>query len=362
MIKSPVKLLKRSKKRTHRPGSRPGEIRVDHHSLAPSISVMAYDQERLLEKDDCRTDELTPFLDEYPVTWVNVVGLGDQQILEDLIELFRIHPLAMEDVVNIPQRPKVEDFADQLFFILQLLERKSSIRLEQASFCLGDRFVLTFQERPGDPFEPVRERLRRGGGRLRQFGSDYLAYALLDAAIDHYVPALENLRDHLEALETELRTPHDHAMDQIQAARAEVLEARRAVGPSREVVRALINDESALISETTRLFLRDCHDHVLESIDLLDGCREVAGGLMDVHLSTVSHQANRTMERLTAIATIFMPLSFLAGIYGMNFDPGVSRWNMPELSSPVGYPILLGVMATLGFAIAYYFYRKGWFD
>ena len=362
MAKLPKKRLSRRKKRKHRPGSRPGEIHVDSKALPSKISVMAYGEHELVEKENCQINDLEPLLRQHRVTWINVSGLGDKETLEGLAELFDIHPLAMEDVVTIPQRPKVEGFSNQLFFILHLLERKTTVRLEQASFCLGKRFVLTFQERPGDPFEPVRGRLRRGGGRLRQFGADYLAYALLDAAIDHYLPVLEQLRDHLEALETDLRTPHGEAIDKIQLARAEVLEARHAVGPAREVVRALINDESSSIAETTRLFLRDCNDHVLEAIDLLDSCHEVASGLMDIHLSTVSHQANRTMERLTAIATIFMPLSFLAGIYGMNFDPGVSRWNMPELSSPVGYPVLLGVMLVLGSAGAYYFYKKGWFD
>lgn len=358
------RMKQRSEKRKRRlgkPGSRPGDLMIDPAAPKPRISVFAYNEKELLELAEAELSDLSKYLGSQWITWVNVEGLGDKRVLVELGQLFDIHPLALEDLVNVPQRPKVEAYGEQVFLLVQLLSRDRRVELEQVGIYLGKRVVLTFQERPGDPFDPVRDRLRQSRGRLRHSGPDYLAYALLDAVIDRYFPVLEALQDHFEELETVLRSPADGAMERIQSARAELREARRAIVPLRDVTRALLSDAWPQITEETRVYLRDCRDHILEASELLDSCRDIASGLVDIHLSTVSHQANQTMKVLTVIATIFMPLSFLAGVYGMNFDPQVSKWNMPELSSPVGYPMLLLVMIGLGLGLAAVFWKKGWF-
>ena len=345
-----------------RPGGRPGELVIDPAAPKPRLTILAYTENELIEHEEYDLEDVPSLLERYRVTWVNVEGLGDKQVLEEVARLFSMHPLALEDVVNVPQRAKVEAYGGELFLVVQQLTRSRRVDLEQLGLYLGERFVLTFQERLGDPFDPIRERLRHSRGRLRQSGPDYLAYAVLDAIIDSYFPVLEAIQDHLESLESSLRRPQPDAVEQIQAARAELLEIRRCVSPLRDVTRSLLSGEWPLFTDPTQVYLRDCRDHVLEAAEQLDSCREVASGLMDIHLSTVSHQANKTMKVLTIIATIFMPLSFIAGLYGMNFNTEVSRWNMPELNSPMGYPILLGVMAVIGLGLTALFWKKGWFD
>ena len=261
----------------------------------------------------------------------------------------------------VPQRPKVDQYGDQLFIVIQhLLE---DLTREQISLFVGDGFVITFQERHGDPFTPVRDRMKNPSGRLRKSRHDYLAYALIDATIDSYMPRLDRFEEHLELLEEELRKPPERGVDrvvQIARERSRVREVRRAVSPLREVTRALANGEWPQLTDGTQTFLKDCHDHALEAAEQLDSCREIAAGLMDAHLSTTSNQVNETTQILTIIATIFMPLSFLAGIYGMNFDPSLPG-NLPELSQPYAYPALLGAMAAIALGLWLYFKRKGWF-
>ena len=352
---------RRKRRRRTKPGSRPGLTSVDPQASSTTLSVLAYGRDGFVEKKPESFKELPAFLESYPTTWVHIEGLGDADTLQSLADMFRLHPLALEDVV-LPQRPKAEAYPDQVLLVFWTLKYQEALLPEQISLFIGPNFVLTFQEHSGDPFEPVRERLRVGSGRIRQNGSDYLAYALLDAAIDHYFPILDEMRDRLEELESELRFLHvDAAVEHIRRARSEVLEARRSVSPMREVLRSLLGDDQPLITDHTRTYLRDCRDHVLEAAEIIDSCRDIASGLMDIHLSTVSHQANQTMKVLTVIATIFMPLSFLAGLYGMNFDTSVSPWNMPELRSPLGYPALLTAMGFVGFGLLFLFWRKGWF-
>lgn len=358
--KSSLKRVARLRKRAVVVASRPEDFDVDPTAPKPRISAYAYNDTDLVVREDCAVSDIQSLIDAHTVTWVNVEGLGDRGVLEALTATFGIHPLAVEDVVNVPQRPKVETYDDRLFVVAQMLTREERLTLEQISIFAGSNFVLTFQERPGDPFQPVRNRLQKQQGRMRQGGPDFLIYALIDAVVDGYFPVVEGMQADLEALEDRLRQPCDDATERIQAQRAQLLEARRAIGPLREVVRSLAASDLPVITDPARLFLRDCRDHILEAAELLESCREIASGLMDIHISTVSHQANQTMQVLTVIATIFMPLSFLAGIYGMNFDTS-SPWNMPELASPIGYPILLGIMVAIGLGLAWLFWKRGWF-
>lgn len=347
-------MLKRKRTRPA-PGSRPGTITAATDAKTTSVTVLTYDGSQLDEKAELPT---TFDAESHSVTWVNVCGLADVETLGRIGETFGVHTLALEDAVHTPQRPKIEELENRLFVVMQMLTEGAA--REQLSLCLGPNFVVTFQEREGDPFGPVRNRLRNGRGRLRSAGADYLAYALIDAVIDSYMPILDDFEEGLELLEEELRTPTHSPVERIQRRRAELRELRRAVVPLRDVTRSLATGEWDQIRSETQTYLRDCHDHALEAVDQLDSCRELAAGLMDAHLSTVSTEVNQTTRILTVIATIFMPLSFLAGLYGMNFDPNLPG-NMPELGIAYAYPVLLGFMALVGGALAYYFFRKGWF-
>lgn len=356
-IPNPLEFFRRQRHRGN-VGSRPGTMQASADAQETRVSVVRYDQESLRETE---LDLSSLQASQDDVTWVDVQGLANTDLLGEIAEHFDLHPLAMEDVVLVPQRPKVDQYGEQLFIVIQhLLE---DLTREQISLFVGDGFVITFQERHGDPFTPVRERLQNPYGRLRNSRHDYLAYALIDATIDSYMPRLDRFEEHLELLEEELRKPPERGVDrvvQIARERSRVREVRRAVSPLREVTRALANGEWPQLTEGTQTFLKDCHDHALEAAEQLDSCREIAGGLMDAHLSTTSNQVNETTQILTIIATIFMPLSFLAGIYGMNFDPDLPG-NLPELSQPYAYPALLGSMAAIAIGLWLYFKRKGWF-
>lgn len=350
--------------RKHRtpPGAAPGTLIPDPEAEAPRIRVMAYGPDTLDESVIDDVQALQNLIDTVPMLWVNVDGLGDLELIRSLGLLFGLHELALEDVVNVYQRPKVEDYDDHLFIVVRMPHGGEQVDTEQVALVLGPGYVLTFQEHVGDCFDPVRERLRKSpNGRIRGSGSDYLGYALIDAVIDSFFPVLEACGERLGDLEQKvLDQPSPGVVQDIYALKRDLLALRRAVWPLRDMANALIRDESRLISDRTRLFLRDCYDHCVQLMDMLESYREVASGLIDIHLSSVTAHTNEAMKFLTLIATIFIPLSFVAGIYGMNFDPEASPWNMPELDWYLGYPFALGLMLLVaaGFLIA--FYRKGW--
>jgi magnesium transporter len=346
--------------RRGRLGGTPGQILVDPEAPRPRIRVVGYGEEAMEEVEITEVAEIAPILERFPHGWINVDGLGDAEILGELGRLFRLHPLVLEDVVNVPQRAKVEAYGTELFIVAQMLNRSEHLEREQLSLYLGERFLLTFQERPGDPLDPVRERLRVAGSRIRARGPDYLTYAIVDAVLDHYFPVLESLQVDIGKLEDELRGSTAQPLERIRLLRDEVLELQRTIGPLRDVCRALMTAEWPVIHEDTKVFLRDCYDHAISAGELLEACRQMTSGLMDIHLSTVSYQTNDTMKVLTIIATIFMPLSFLAGIYGMNFNTELPG-NMPELDWPYGYLGALGAMAAIGVGLVVWFRRKGWF-
>jgi magnesium transporter len=293
------------------------------------------------------------------VTWVNVEGLHEPAILEQVGGRFGFHRLVLEDVLSPRQRPKVEDYGDYVFIVLKMLDYRvdtKAILAEQVSFIVGNRYVFSFQERAGDVFEPIRQRLREAKGRLRSRGPDYLVYALLDAVVDSYFRILELMGDEIERLEElALDDPPPEVMHGIHDLRREMLIVRRAVWPLRESIGVLARGEIALIGTDARVYLRDVHDHAVQAIDTVETLREVLSSAMDLYLSAVSNRMNEVMKVLTIIATIFIPLSFFAGIYGMNFD------YMPELSVPWAYPTLLVAMISAGGAMLLYFKRKGWF-
>jgi len=343
------------------PGAAPGTLIADPAAHPPAIDFIGYGPDAFEERTIADAAEVGALRGKWPVLWVNVSGLADIGTIQALGDLFGLHRLALEDVVNVHQRSKSEAYDDHVFIVTRIVAPAAAVATEQISLFLGEGFVLTFQERPGDCFEPVRDRLRGKRGRIREFGADYLAYALLDAAIDGYFPVLEAYGERLEALEDSvMANPEPGQGALIHEMKRDLLTLRRAIWPLREMANGLGREVSPLIGEQTRLHLRDCYDHTIQLLDVVETYREIASGLVDVYLSSTSARLNEIMKVLTIIATIFIPLGFIAGLYGMNFDPKVSPWNMPELSWYLGYPFALGLMALIAGGLLYYFRRKGW--
>jgi magnesium transporter len=344
------------------PGAPPGTMSVDPTASPAVIRVMAYGPDRIHEETVTEPEKVADFLAQWPVTWVDVTGLGNGGVIQRLGDLFNIHPLALADVVHVHQRPKVEEYDEQLFIVSRMITLKEGhLDSEQFSLFLGKNFVVTFQERPGDCLDPVRERIRKGTGRIRGCGPDYLAYALLDAIVDHYFPVLEAYGEQLEALEDRvILRPGSELISQVHEIKRQLLAIRRAIWPQREAMNVLMRGETSLVTEETRIYLRDCYDHTIQIVDLLENYREIASGLTDLYLSSLSNRMNEVMKVLAIFATLFIPLTFIAGIYGMNFDTERSPWNLPELGWYFGYPFALGLMVATAIALLVYFRRKGW--
>ncbi len=361
MAKPRKKLRRLTIKRRSKPGASPGTMIADPEALAGQVRMIAYDKDRIEESADVTFDMIRSAQAQGLMVWVDVTGLGNIALIEEIGALFGLHKLALEDVVNTHQRPKTEDFDDHIFLVTRMPTGTLSADTEQVSLFLGKGYVLTFQERPGDCFDPVRDRLRRDKGRIRDSGADYLAYGLIDAVIDTYFPVLEAYGERVEEMESEITlTVQSHLVEDIHRLKREMLSLRRALWPQREMVNALARDDSPLVEPTTRIYLRDCYDHVIQLMDMLETYREITSGLLDLYLSMVSTRLNEIMKVLTIIATLFIPLSFIAGLYGMNFDPDMSPWNMPELSWYFGYPFALVLMLGTGLGLLWYLWRKKW--
>ncbi|MBN2023373.1 MAG: magnesium/cobalt transporter CorA [Pirellulales bacterium] len=343
------------------PGHGPGVVVVDPGAPAPVVRVVAFGPEELVETEVTDLDVLADLAKRFPVVWVDVQGLGNAETIRGVGATFGLHPLALEDVVNTHQRAKVEDYDDHLFLVVRMLTSNHRLDTEQVSLFFGKGFVVTFQERPGDCLEPVRKRLHVAKGRLRSAGVDFLAYALLDAVVDAYFPVLEQCGEWLDAADDEISSgPGRASLAQIHQLRGELLLLRRAVWPLRDAMGELSREPNPLVSDETRLFLRDCYDHTIQIIDLVETYREMCADLRDFSLSMVNNRMSEVMKVLTIIATIFIPLGFIAGVYGMNFDTALSPWNMPELKWRLGYPFALGIMVFVALGQIYYFWRRGW--
>lgn len=355
------------RKRYHPPGTAPGTLiahpEAERHP--PSLSVIdftpaALEQGRNLTVADCRT-----FLDRPSVTWIHVQGHPDAGLLNGLAELFDLHPLALEDVVNSGQRPKLELYSGQFFVTLSLPALNGShTEVEQISLFMGEGFVVSFCAGPVDPFGAVRKRLQSPTSRVRNRRADYLLYALLDAVIDQGFPLLERLGERIEDLELDLLDrPDQQTLAGIHALKRDLLVLRRMLWPHREVINLLLREDSPLLVEETRLYLRDCYDHSIQILELLESYRDMAAGMLDVYLSSASNRLNEVMRLLTVISTIFIPLTFVAGVYGMNFgrDTPRSPWAMPELDWAYGYPVVWLVMLAMVVGMVAYFKYRRWF-
>lgn len=348
-------------------GSLPGTLFIEEDAAPTQIVLIDYNETNASRVQLSKPEDSAPYLDTESVSWVDVLGLGSEDVLRRLGKVFKLHPLVLEDIVNVPQRPKVEDYEDHLVIIAQMVmlkEKGDSFWIEQVSFILGKHYLLTVQEEPTrDCFQSVRDRIRTSKGIVRKQRADYLAYTLIDAIIDGFFPVLEAYGEKIEDLEDEVVTnPTRRTLEKIYQVRRELLALRRAIWPQRDAINTLIRDGSDLISPEVRIYLRDCYDHAVQVMDMVETYRELSSGLMDVYLSSVGNKMNEIMKLLTVISTIFIPLTFIAGVYGMNFSTEKSPLNMPELNWYWGYPACLGVMGAIALGLVFFFWRRGWFE
>jgi len=349
-----------TKKSSKKAGLSPGSlVHIGDKKIETiKITLMNYDPEQVLEKQLPAIEASFPYRDTLPVTWINVDGLHEVNVVEKIGAHFGIHPLVLEDIVNTGQRTKAEEFENYIYIVLKMLvydETVDHITAEQVSLILGPHFLISFQEKEGDVFDFVRERIRKARGRIRKSGCDYLAYALMDAVVDHYFVILEKLGDKIELLEEQLlEKPAPQILSEIHRLKREMIFFRKQVWPLREVINSLIKEPSELIQETTDIFLRDVYDHTIQVIDTIESFRDVLSGLSDLYLSTISNRMNEVMKVLTIMATIFIPLTFVAGIYGMNFE------FMPELKWRWGYFGLWVVLILIFVSMIAYFKKKEW--
>jgi magnesium transporter len=351
------KLLRKSSKKAGLP---PGTLVHigEKKTEKVTISIIDYDESQIDEKAAATVVDCGPFIEKPTVTWINVSGIHDVTVIEKFGEVFDVHPLLLEDIVHSEQRPKLEDFDEHLFLVLKMLtydETKRELRSEQVSFILGPHFVISFQEHEGDVFDAVRSRIRNGKGKIRKMGCDYLAYALIDSVVDNYFLVLEKYGEKIEVLqEAVLSHPTPETLHAIQGTKRDMIFLRKSVWPLREAISALQRGESSLITEHVSIYLRDVHDHIIQVIDTVETFRDMISGTLDVYLSSVSNKMNEVMKVLTIIATIFIPLTFIVGIYGMNFK------YMPELEWHWAYFAVWIVIVVLGVLMLMGFRRKKW--
>lgn len=351
-------------KRYHPPGTPPGTLGAADATVTPAvITVVDYSAERYHEEVVDSPEGCMPFLQDPATTWIHVQGMLDGDGLRKMGDLFHLHALALEDVLNTGQRPKFDVYGDQVFVVMSLpvLHGERHIA-EQISLFVGKNFVVSFHQGGKDPFAPLRKRLENHVGRIRSQHVDYLLYSILDIIIDEGFPVLEALGERIEDVEVELLDgPTKETLNKIHILKRDLLLLRRMLWPQREIVNELSREELELVQPQTRPFFRDCYDHTVHIMDLIESYRDMTGSMLDVYLSSVSNKLNETMKVLTVISTIFIPLTFIVGVYGMNFDTASSPWSMPELKSYYGYPITWAVMLALAGGMLVFFKRKDWF-
>ncbi|MGQ9646896.1 MAG: magnesium/cobalt transporter CorA [Thermodesulfobacteriota bacterium] len=348
------------KKRSKKAGLAPGTLVHIGEKKAETLKIILidYDENQFQQREVKEIQDCFIFKEKPSVTWINVDGLHQVEVLEKLGQCYELHPLVLEDILNTDQRPKLEDYETYLYIVLKAFdynEESNEIDTEQISLILGQNFVFSFQEREGDTFDPIRDRIHHNKGRIRKMGTDYLAYALLDSIVDNYFIILEKVGERIEGLEEKLvMHPTDETLQSLHQLKRELLFLRKNVWPLREVIGGLERGESSLIKQPTQIYLRDVYDHTIQVVDTIETYRDMVSGMLDIYLSSVSNRLNSVMKVLTIIATIFMPLTFLAGIYGMNFK------YMPELEWRWGYPLVWLIMGGIGISMLVYFRKKKW--
>ena len=353
-------------KQYHPPGTSPGTLtgREIPEAGELKISLIDYSATSFTEKTLTYAEECLPFLKQPTTTWIHIQGHPTPETLQEFAPLFELHPLALEDILNTGQRPKLETYGDQLFVITNLpVMLDGKVVSEQISIFAGRDYIISFHLGASDPFRLVRKRLQQKTGKIRSRKADYLLYCLLDVIIDEGFPVLENFGEQVEDLEEELlATPGKDTLIKLHEVKRELLFLRRMLWPQRELLNKLIRDENELLTAETSIYLRDCYDHTVQIMDLLETYRDITASMLDVYLSSISYRLNDVMRVLTVIATIFIPLTFIVGVYGMNFSVNAdSPWAMPELYWYYGYPLLWLGMVIIAGGMIMFFRRKGWF-
>ena len=343
-------------------GSSPGTLIADPSARQSALNLTLISPDECKFVDDASLDDVSEACRKWPLIWLDCVGLANIGLIEEIGKIFRLHPLALEDAVNTGQRSKADFFDDHAFFVLSMIDDAKTARYEQISFFFGENFVVTFQEREGDPFEPVRRRIRESNpSRLRHRKADYLAYALIDAVVDSYFPIVDATGDTVDRIEDELlASPQKHQIGQLHGLRRATNLLKRTLWPLRDALTTLIRSDASFISAETKVYFNDTLDHSIRLTETVESQREMMIGLIEMHLSLSQSRTNEIIGVLTIVSAIFIPLTFLAGIWGMNFDPGASPWNMPELLSYYGYPVALGFMALVALAMVMFFRWKKW--
>jgi magnesium transporter len=348
------------KKRAKKAGLPPGSLVHigDKGTGSIHISILDYDADRLVEKEEASFGECVSYLNKPSITWINICGIDDSKTIESIGKHFGLHPLLLEDVMNTGQRSKIDNYKEMLYIVMRMLSyntEKQEIEDEQVSIVLGKNFVISFVETDRNIFAPIRERMRNPKSRIRQRGADYLCYALIDWIVDNYFSILEQVEEKQERLEEELfRVPTPKTLIRIQRIKREISLLRKAVWPMREVISNLNRLDSPLIQDSTKIYIQDVYDHTIQVIDTIESFREVSSGMLDIYLSNISQRMNEIMKVLTVVATIFVPLTFITSLYGMNFD------NMPELHWKWGYYTVISLMLGISALMLYYFRRKQW--
>jgi magnesium transporter len=359
-MKKGIKNIKIGKKRSSKAGLPPGTlIHVGEKKVeSVRITFIDYDEQNFQEKQVSNIEECLKLKDTHTVSWINIDGLHDIELLEKLGIEFELHSLVLEDILSTGQRPKFEDYEKHIYIVLKMLSfsnENQSVETEQVSLILGPNYVISFQERVGDVFEQIRDRIRKSKGRIRKMGPDYLCYALLDAIVDNYFAILEKFGEKIESMEEEvISNPTERTVQQIHSLKSEMIALRKSIWPLRELINGMQKSDSSLINETTDIFMRDVYDHTIQIIDTIESFRDMVSGMLDIYLSSLSNKMNAVMKVLTIIATLFIPLTFVAGIYGMNFK------YMPELEWRWSYPIVWLIMIAVAIVMLCYFKRKKW--
>jgi magnesium transporter len=355
---------KRAPVKTRRPpvGASPGTLIADPAARRSELRLTLISPEKFKTIDKASIDDLNTHCDNWPVVWLDCTGLANIQLIEEIGRIFNLHPLALEDVVNTGQRPKVDFFEDHAFVVMRMIDDVKVHRYEQIAVFFGRNFVVTFQEREGDPFDPVRKRIAASlPNRLRMRGADYLAYALIDSIVDSYFPPIEAASEEVDGIEDEmLNTPHKHQMRQLHELRRDANVLKGVLWPMRDALATLIRNDVPYVKSETKIFFNDTLDHALRLIELVENQRDMLTGLIEMHLSLSQARTNDVISYLTIVSVIFMPLTFLVGIWGMNFDPESSPWNMPELKAYYGYPASLLFMLAVAVGLIVFFKRKKW--
>ncbi len=349
----------RLQSQTKEPGMPPGSLvfTAEEISASVDIGIINFNELEFEEQHGVAVADCKGLNEQRTTTWVNVNGVHDVDVIEELGTLVGLHPLIMEDLVNLDQRPKIEDFEEYLFIVMKMLhyDRDNNLEVEHVSLVIGKTFVISFQEYAGDVFEPIRQRLRTSKGRIRKKGADFLAYALIDTVVDHYFSVIEEIGELIDTIEEQLLTDTDKTiLLRINRLKREVILLRKSIWPLREVISGLLRSESTIFEDKTLIFLRDVYDHTIQVAEMVETFRDLLSSLTDLYMSSLSQKMNEVMQFLTIVGTIFIPLSFLTGVYGMNFD------NMPELHWTLGYPLLMVLMMIVSGMLLLYFRRKKW--